>query len=397
MGSFRNDALSLDVLLRLLLPAMCCLVHATALGADHDGDVNIDGDVDVVDLLWGQQTLHGTRSLLPAEQVHADVAPLVSGIPQPDGTFNLGDLVVILRVALGELDFSLPGYQFNIGDSIGEGEAANGTIGEAHHETVWSTGYNGSDSVYSFNERFEASAAADYYENNASRDPLFNHAQSGAVMADFAAQALDIVSTSAMTVSGSAEMVTVFLGNNDVCASSMSAMTDPALFEVQYRAGLDVLASSSATRSAQIHVSGLPAIYWLWNAKYSNFVCRVFVWPFVPCENLLDNPSNDCESSDSRQDPDTVYPGDGSNCRRRKALHAIIRDTYNPILRDVLEEYRTSGQLSNARYTDIYDTRFDSVHVNGGDCFHPSTAGHALLANTEWCRTHWGIGDAACP
>jgi hypothetical protein len=34
--------------------------------------------------------------------------------------------------------------------------------------------------------------------------------------------------------------------------------------------------------------------------------------------------------------------------------------------------------------------------VNGGDCFHPSTAGHALLAETEWCRTHWGNGDLTC-
>ena len=38
---------------------------------------------------------------------------------------------------------------FNIGDSIGEGEAADGTIGQMHHDTVWSTGYNPNDIVYS--------------------------------------------------------------------------------------------------------------------------------------------------------------------------------------------------------------------------------------------------------
>ncbi len=385
------------ILLKLLVTAICCVGYTALAGADHDGDVNIDGEVDVVDVLWGQQDLLAARSLSPAQQAHGDVAPLVSGVPQPDGAFTLGDVLVIQRIALGMLNFSVPGNQFNIGDSIGEGEAANGTIGEPHHETVWSTGYNGADSVNSLNERFELGAAADYYENNASRDPLFNHAQSGAVIADFAAQAQAIVTASAMTPSGKVDMATVFLGNNDVCAPSMGEMTDPALFEAQYRAGLDVLASSSATRSAQIHVSGLPAIYWLWNAKRSNFFCRVFIWPLVPCENLLDNPADDCENDVARQDPDTVYPGDGANCQRRKALHASIRDTYNPILRDVLDEYRTSNRLPNARYTDIYDVRFDSVHVNGGDCFHPSTAGHALLAETEWCRTHWGNGDAACP
>ena len=384
-------------LLKLMLPGILCLVHAAPLDADHDGDINIDGEINVADVLWGQQALHDTRSLSTAQQAHGDVAPLVSAVPQPDGMFNLGDALVILRMVLGGLNFSVPGNQFNVGDSIGEGEAANGTIGEAHHETVWSTGYNGGDSVNSFNERFEDNAGADYYENNAGRDPLFNHALSGAEMVDFVAQAQGIVAASVQTPSGTAEMITVFLGNNDVCAPSMGEMTDPGLFEDYYRAGLDVLASSNATRNAQIHVSGLPAIYWLWNARHDEFWCRVFVWPFVPCENLLANAADDCESSASREDPDNnSYPGDGTNCRRRKDLHGIIRDIYNPILRDVLDEYRTSGQLQNARYTDIYDVRFDSEHVNGGDCFHPSTTGHALLAETEWCRTHWGDGDPAC-
>jgi lysophospholipase L1-like esterase len=383
-------------LLKGVLPGVFCLMHATSPDADHDGDINIDGVVDVVDLLWGHQALYGMRSLTPEQQTYGDVAPLVSAVPHPDGVFNPGDVLVIQRMVLFGLDFSVAGNQFNIGDSIGEAEAADGTIGEPHRETVWSTGYDGGDSVNSFNERFEAVDAVGYYENIASRDPVFNHAVSGAEMADFASQAQSVVTASAQTPTGTAAMVTVFLGNNDVCAESMATMTDPGLFEEQYRAGLDVLASSSATRNAQIHVSGIPAIYWLWNAKHDVFWCRVFVWPFVPCENLLDGPSDDCESTLSREDPDNnEYPGDGMNCKRRKDLHAIIR-TYNLTLRNVLEEYRESGQLPNARFTDIYDARFDSAHVNGGDCFHPSTAGHALLAETEWCRTHWGYSDPAC-
>ena len=141
-----------------------------------------------------------------------------------------------------------------------------------------------------------------------------------------------------------------------------------------------MLAADTTFRNAQINVSSIPAIYWLWNAKRSVLWCRVFVWPFVPCENLLDNPSDDCASSISRGDPDNVYPGDGVNCQRRKEFHRLTRDTYNPILRDVLTEYRESGALPNARYTDIFDVRFESSHVNSGDCFHPSTDGHALLA-----------------
>jgi hypothetical protein len=33
--------------------------------------------------------------------LHGDVAPLVNGIPQPDGKINLGDTIVILRRVVG--------------------------------------------------------------------------------------------------------------------------------------------------------------------------------------------------------------------------------------------------------------------------------------------------------
>jgi len=154
-----------------------------------------------------------------------------------------------------------------------------------------------------------------------------------------------------------------------------------------------VLAADAATKNAFVHVSGIPAIYWLWNAKRTNFVCRILIWPFVPCDILLDNPTDDCVTADSRLDPDTVYPGDGDNCIRRKDFHAAIRDYYNPILADVLLEYKTDGRLPNAYFIDIFDIQFEDIHVNGGDCFHPSIDGHSMLAEEEWCRSPWGAND----
>ena len=71
-------------------------------------------------------------------------------------------------------------------------------------------------------------------------------------------------------------------------------------------------------------------------------------------------------------------------------------DEYNPILSSVLAEYQAEGKLLNAEYVDIFDVRFDSQHVNGGDCFHPSTAGHALMGEEQWCRSKWGEGEAVC-
>ncbi|MDX1698651.1 MAG: dockerin type I repeat-containing protein, partial [Thiohalobacterales bacterium] len=328
-------------LARAAILLICSLPSGSSF-ANSDGDVNTDGTVNLIDLLWGIQAVLGVRTLTPAQELHGDVGPLQDGVPQPDGTFDTGDVTIIARLAMNLIELP-PVNQFNIGDSIGEGEAADGTIGEMHHETVWSTGFAAGDGVDSFNERYEGIAPLDYYENDPFRDPILNHADSGADMADFAAQAQAVVTATTQTPTGSAGMVTVLLGSNDVCADSMAQMTDPALFESQFRAGLDVLAASEATRNAKIHVSGIPAIYWLWNARFSNFWCRVFVWPFVPCQNLLDDPDDDCAHAVSRQDPDGDYPGDGLACQRRKTFHRTIRDTYNPILLDVLAEYRYSG------------------------------------------------------
>jgi hypothetical protein len=110
----------------------------------------------------------------------------------------------------------------------------------------------------------------------------------------------------------------------------------------------------------------------------------------------LANPTNDCASGNSDLDPDTIHPNDGPNCRRRKEFHAAIRDDYNRILRDVLQEYKESGLLPNAYYIDIFDIQFESKDVNGGDCFHPSTEGHALLAQEQWSRSPWGTTDPTC-
>ena len=291
----------------------------------------------------------------------------------------------------------IPANQFNIGDSIGEGEAANGTIGAANHQSVWSTGYDAGDSVNSLNERFENTSAAGYYENNVLRDSAFNHAVSGSVMADFAAQANAIVAAAqSSTPSGEAGMIPILLGNNDVCAAPLTDMTAPGDFETQYRAGLDVLANAEKTQSADIHVSSIPAIYWLWNAKRTSFWCRAFAWPFVPCENLLDSPADDCASAASRLDPDNIHAGDGDNCIRRKNFHAEIRDTYNPLLQSVLQEYIDDSRLPNAKFINVFDVQFEGSHVNGGDCFHPSETGHALLSDEEWCRSQWGADDDQC-
>jgi lysophospholipase L1-like esterase len=360
--------------------------------AQCEGDLNRDRDVDGGNAAAFNADF-GRPDCTTGPPCLGDIHP----IGDPDGVVNEMDLGVF-AADFGRTDCPLrvPLNLFNIGNSIGEGVAAYDDIGAIHHEAVWSTGYDSGDSVYTLNERFEDVDPTGYYENDATRDAIFNHAVEGDEMEDFIAQAIAVVAAADDTPSRTVGMVTVFLGNNDVCTDEVGTMTDLGLFEEQYRAGLEVLATSAVMKNAVIHVSGIPDIYWLWIAKRDSFWCRVFVWPNVPCRELLESPANDCGSGNSDLDPDTIHPDDGPNCKRRKEFHAAIRDDYNRILRNVLQEYKDSGLLPNAYYIDIFDIQFESIHVNGGDCFHPSTEGHALLAQEQWSRSPWGTTDPTC-
>jgi len=371
-----------------------------ALAAHPDGDVNQDGVVNTADVYKGMRAALLLQTLLPDEQLRGDVAPIMGGKPVPNGLVDAADVVILLRMVLDGLYYGFPVNQFNSGDSIGEAQAADSdTIGDdtKFHQHVWSTGYSAGDNFESYNERFEAAASMLYTENNLTEDPVFNHAVSGAVMADFVGQAQAIVAEAEAMPEGQAGMVTVLLGNNDVCADSLNNMTNPQLFEDQFKAGLDVLVASEATRLAQIQITSIPAIYWLWVARRNDFSCWFLVWPFGDvCQSLLANATTDCVSSTSRNDPDNDYPNETQACTDRKLFHRAIRDNYNSRLSNVTDQYREDGLLPNARYVDIFDVQFSSSDVSDADCFHPSVEGHAKLAQEAWCRTHWGINHALC-
>ena len=70
-----------------------------------DGDLNADGSVNAVDVLLANRILLGDLGASPEQQIRGDVAPLVGGVPAPDGVINLGDVLQIQRKALGVINF----------------------------------------------------------------------------------------------------------------------------------------------------------------------------------------------------------------------------------------------------------------------------------------------------
>jgi hypothetical protein len=82
-------------------------------GPDHfdpavpfaDGCLNCGGVVTVTDALRALQIAVGTIVPTPEDFLHLDVAPLVGGIPAPDGIIDIADALVILQKAVGLINF----------------------------------------------------------------------------------------------------------------------------------------------------------------------------------------------------------------------------------------------------------------------------------------------------
>jgi len=70
-----------------------------------NGDINGDGIVNIVDILLAQRAILGSLVLTPEQQLRGDVAPLIGGIPVPNGVLNAGDLLLIQRKALGIVNY----------------------------------------------------------------------------------------------------------------------------------------------------------------------------------------------------------------------------------------------------------------------------------------------------
>lgn len=70
-----------------------------------DGDVNGDGQVNTGDLVKAMRILTGLDSQGPTDLARWDVAPLVSGVPVPDGQNNIADYMVIQQKILGLVSF----------------------------------------------------------------------------------------------------------------------------------------------------------------------------------------------------------------------------------------------------------------------------------------------------
>ena len=187
----------------------------------------------------------------------------------------------------------------------------------------------------------------------------YNDAVSGAKMANLNAQ----VQTA---VSQHVQYVTVLMGGNDMCTSSVGGMTSVATFRSQLTTALNTL--TAGLPSVRVEVVSIPNAYHLWELFKDDFVARTVWSAFSVCQSLLANPLSTATADVGRR--------------------AAVRDrnvAFNDVLRDTCALYiqcRFDGYA-------VFNTVFVKSDITTRDYFHPSVSGQAKLARVTWAAGYW--------
>jgi lysophospholipase L1-like esterase len=224
-------------------------------------------------------------------------------------------------------------------------------------QNSWSTG--SSAAVNSHYRRILAANAAISGRN-------YNDARTGAKMTGLNGQV-------GSAVAQHVDYVTVLMGANDVCTSSVSTMTPTATLAAQLQTALQTL--SVGLPNARIFVGSIPNVYHLWEILHTN-VFAVLTWSIGGiCQSLLANPNS-------------TAPADVA--RRQQVYDRTVSD--NAAIANVCARFVHCRFDGNA----AFNAPFTSADVSTRDYFHPSVSGQAKAAAVTWAAT-FDFTDAVAP
>jgi hypothetical protein len=240
----------------------------------------------------------------------------------------------------------LPASMAAIGDSITRAYDVCCAYRD-HPGQSWSTGSTSYDGIASHYERIRQL-------NSAITGHAFNDAVTGAKMSAAPGQATQAINQGA-------RYVTILLGANDLCTSSLSTMTSPKDFRAYFSRAMDTLLAPGQDR--YVFVSSIPNIYQLWQVLHGNSLAR-WAWAnFHICQSMLGATRTETE----------------------RQLVVSREQAFNEILADVC------GQYSRCRWDNkaVYSYSFSASQVSSLDFFHPSLSGQAALARVTWGASWW--------
>jgi lysophospholipase L1-like esterase len=240
----------------------------------------------------------------------------------------------------------LPASMAAIGDSITRAYDVCCSYGD-HPGQSWSTGSTSYDGIASHYERIRQL-------NSAITGHAYNDAVTGAKMSAAPGQATQAVNQGA-------RYVTILLGANDLCTSSVSTMTSPEDFQAYFSRAMATLLAGGQDR--YVFVSSIPNLYQLWQVLHTNSLART-VWATAKiCQSMLAATNTDTQ----RQQVKTR------------------EEAFNQILLEECAKYPRCRWDNKA----VYNYQFSTGQVSALDFFHPSLSGQAALARVTWGASWW--------
>lgn len=181
-----------------------------------------------------------------------------------------------------------------------------------------------------------------------------NDAVTGATMADLDGQLLTAAAQGA-------DAVTVQMGANDVCTSSVSTMTPTSTFTTEFDTALQDFTAQRP--NATIAVSSLPNVYQLWTVLHTSGSAR-FTWAlFGECRSMLSS----------------------SATAAQRAAVLAQEQADNAALAAVCGHYSGCHWDGGA----VFATAFTAKQISTVDYFHPNVSGQAVLAAVAWRSGPW--------
>ncbi|MGW2819872.1 SGNH/GDSL hydrolase family protein [Streptomyces sp. NPDC001443] len=229
-----------------------------------------------------------------------------------------------------------------VGDSITRGFDACAVLSDCP-EVSWATG--SSAKVDSLAVRLLGAAGAAGHS--------WNYAVTGSRMADLPAQV-------GRAAARRPQLVTVMVGANDACRSSVSDMTPVADFRADFEDALRSLREELP--KTQVYVASVPNLKRLWSQGRSNPLGKQ-IWRLGLCPSML----GDADALDA-----------AATARRDRVQRRV--EAYNRVLEEVCAKDTRCRFDGNA----VYDYRFDTDQLSHWDWFHPSTDGQARLAEIAY-------------
>ncbi|MDL9978914.1 SGNH/GDSL hydrolase family protein [Microbacterium candidum] len=241
-----------------------------------------------------------------------------------------------------------PSSMAALGDSISQAAMTCSTL-TACPANSWSTGTNTTVNSQYLRLKAKYNIAI----------TAFNDSVSGATSADLLGQA------NAAAAQG-AQYVTIEMGANDACTSTVAGMTPTATYQARIHQALAALAGS--TVRPQVFVASVPSLLRMYNLNRNNWGAR-FWWSILGiCQSMLANPGS-------------TSPADTA---RRNAVEAQVQ-AYNAAL---LAECTAAVNCTYDKGA-VYNYQFTTSDISTRDYFHPSLTGQGHLAGVTWTASQW--------